>query len=148
MQKPKHTHIDPLLGLLNFCNIPRDCQFGSPSHRLLSRRTRTTIPISEKQLKKKRNQQKKYYDKTAKDHDKLKANQVVRLETDKGFDRVGVVKGIADKPRSYEVMVDRRELVRNRKHLLPVNEPVPDIPERTLDALPPPANEEKPTQDS
>lgn len=155
MEKSKRTHSDPLLGLLNLRNIPRD-SLGSPAQRLLSRRTRTTIPIAKKlmqprplsnlktssQLKKKRFQQKKYYDKTAKDLVKLNPDQVVRIQTDKGFDKIGVVKGTTDSPRSYKVSVDGKVLVRNRKHLLPVKERQPNNPEPTVLSFPLPKEDE------
>ena len=48
MNKSKRTHSDPLLGLLNLRNIPRDHELGSPAQRLFSRRTRTTLPVAKK----------------------------------------------------------------------------------------------------
>ena len=95
------------------------------------------------QLQKKKDQQKRYYNKTAKDLDCLKPGKVVRLQTDKGFNRIGKVKGNANKPRSCRVIVEGKELVRNRKHLLPVNEPVPSDEEESEDEFPPPIHEEQ-----
>ena len=157
MEKSKRSHSDPYLGLLNLRNIPRDEKLGSPSQRLFSRRTRTTIPIAKKlmkpkafsskeistQLQKKKDQQKRYYDKTAKDLDSLKPGQVVRLQTDKGFNRIGKVKGGAGGPRSYRVIVEGKELVRNRKHLLPVDEAMPSDEEESEDEFPPPIHVER-----
>lgn len=59
--------------------------------------------------------------------------QVVRLQTDKGHDRIGVVSGRASEPRLYIVRTDGGTYRRNRQHLLPVNEPIPPpyYPDRT-----------------
>ena len=79
---------------------------GSPAQRLLSRRTRTTLPTSTKllkpkplstsrvstRLKKVRQQQKQYHDKSARHQRPLKPNEEVRMQTDKGFQRLAVVK--------------------------------------------------------
>ena len=74
----RRNNEDPYLALLNQRNIPRDKIFGSPAQRLMSRRTRTQLPISETLLvpqavdpKKVRNRlehyrqlNRKYYDRT------------------------------------------------------------------------------------
>ena len=44
------------------------------------------------------------------------------MQTDKGFDRKGIVTGIAKPPRSYIVQSGDKEYRRNRRHLLPVSE--------------------------
>ena len=111
---------------------------GSPAQRLLSRRTRTTLPTSTKllkpkplstsmvstQLKKVREQQKQFH-KSARHQRPLKPNEVVRMQTHKGFQRLAVVKSVRDSPRSYTVISDGADYVRNRRHLLPVSEPRP-----------------------
>ncbi|CAB4039170.1 Transposon Ty3-G Gag-Pol poly, partial [Paramuricea clavata] len=117
LEKSKRDGSDPILGLLNLRNTPRDDSLGSPAQRLMSRRTRTVPPMSNKLLKpnvipckqvsqrirRKRKQQKTYYDKSAKTLGTLKANQIVRMQTTKGYDRIGVVKQVAKEPRSYIV---------------------------------------------
>ena len=45
------------------------------------------------------------------------------MQTDKGFQRLAVVKSTS--PRSYIVTSDGADYVRNRRHLLPVSEPRP-----------------------
>ena len=52
----------------------------------------------------------------------LTPNQTVRLQTEKGFDKQGIVTGIAKTPRSYIVQSGNKEYRRNRRHLLPVAE--------------------------
>jgi len=49
------------------------------------------------------------------------------MQTTRGFDRLAVVKQHADEPRSYIVATGDGEYRRNRRHLLPVNEP-PTLP--------------------
>ena len=112
LEKCRKDGSDVQLGLLNLRNTQRD-SMGSPSERLLSRRTRTTLPTSTKllkpkplstsrvstQLKKVRQQQKQYYDKSARHQRPLKPNVVVRMQTDKGFQRLTVVKSTRNSPR-------------------------------------------------
>jgi len=97
---------DLLLGLLNFRNVPRDQVLASPAQRLMSRRTRCVLPVARKllipkalntrhvssHLKLKRQQQKSYHDQHAKPLLPLRSQQVVRLQTDRGYQKVGVVK--------------------------------------------------------
>ena len=66
--------------------------------------------------------QKKYHDKTARDQRPLRPNEVVCLQTDKGFKKLAVVKSQCDTPRSYVVTSEGADYVRNRQHLVPVNQ--------------------------
>ena len=70
-------------------------------------------------------QQKAYYDKHAKHLQPLHPQQVVRLQTEKGHEKIGIVKQPAAKPKSYFVQTEGKECRRNRKNLLAVPEPVP-----------------------
>lgn len=138
LEKCKMDGSNLYLGLLNLRNTPRD-GMGSPAQRLLSRRTRTTLPTStkllkpkslnttqvSKQLKAARQQQKRYHDKSARNQRPLKPNETVRMQTDKGFQKLAVVKSTRKSPRSYLVTSDGADYVRNRRHLRPVNEPRP-----------------------
>lgn len=99
----------------------------------MSRRTRTTLPICKQllrptakattkvksELQKRRTTQKRYYDKTSKPLTPLAPNQVVRLQTTKGYDKVGIVKKKCTEPRSYVVESEGKEYRRNRRHILP-----------------------------
>ena len=140
LDKCKKDGSDPLLGLLNLRNVPRDQILGSPAQRLMSRRTRCVLPVAKKlltpktlnsrdvssRLKLKRQQQKYYYDQHAKPLPPLSPQQVVRLQTNKGYQKLGVVKQPAAQPRSYIVQAEGKEYRRNRRHLLSVPEPVTD----------------------
>ena len=116
--------------------------FVTSAQRLLSRRTRTTLPVCKQllkpaakttasvkaQLTKKQSAQKRFYDKTSKLLVPLTPNQVVRLQTQKGHDKMGVVRKKCDEPRSYMVESEGKEYRRNRRHILPVLEPQPPKP--------------------
>ena len=49
----------------------------------------------------------------------------MRLQTDKSYEKVGIVKRPAEQPRSYIVEAGGKDYRRNRRHLLFVPEPVP-----------------------
>lgn len=143
LEKSKADDSDLLLGLLNLRNTPRDDVLGSPAQRLLSRRLRSSLPTSNKlltpkplsnkqvssRLKNARQQQKQYFDKAAKKLKPLTPNTVVRMQTDKGFQKLAVVKSKQKTPRSYVVTCNGADYVRNRRHLLAVNEPKMATPE-------------------
>ena len=105
----------------------------------MSRRTRCVLPVAKKllipkalntrnvssRLKLKRQQQKSYHDQHAKSLQPLRSQQVVRLQTDRGYRKVGVVKQPALQPRSYIVEAEGKQYRRNRRHLLSVPELAP-----------------------
>lgn len=139
MEKSHRDKTDVFLNLLNLRNIPRDATLGSPAQRLMSRQTRTTLPVSKRllepksykpeevraQLFNKRLVQKMYYDKTSRPLQPLTEGQVVRLQTPKGYDRTGIVKETCKEPRSYLIQSKGQTYRRNRKYILPVAEPAP-----------------------
>ena len=132
IKKAKGDNEDPYLGLLNFRNMPRDATVGSPVQQLMGRRTRTQLPISEHLLTFKpsnpvsvqacleeyRKQQKKFYDRTAKPLEVLKQGDVVRMKTDKGFQKEAIVEKSLSEPCSYLVNSNGTLYRRNRNHLL------------------------------
>ncbi|XP_039878491.1 uncharacterized protein K02A2.6-like [Simochromis diagramma] len=138
MEKSHRDGTDVFLNLLNLRNVPRDVNLGSSAERLLSRQTRTTLPITTKllepqhleservkaQLLNKRLTQKVCYDRSSRPLPPLNEGQVVRLQTPQGYDRTGVVKELCKEPRSYLVQSDGNTYRRNRRHILPVSEPV------------------------
>ncbi|XP_077973432.1 uncharacterized protein LOC120337686 [Styela clava] len=125
-----------LYALLNQRIISRDDVLGSPAQRLLARRIKTNLPIAKSllepkvvpttqvhaQLTHKRMQQKKYFDKTAKSLPPLQRGDKVRLQTDKGYNIIGIIKKKAPEPRSYIVSANGKKYRRNRRHLLHVQE--------------------------
>ena len=87
-------------------NVLRDQGLGTPLKRLMSRRIRCFLPVAEKPLasrtlknkhvssplKLKRMQQKAWYDRIAKFLSSLNLKRVARLQSDKGYEKVGIVK--------------------------------------------------------
>ncbi|CAI5671963.1 unnamed protein product [Oreochromis niloticus] len=138
MEKSHRDGTDVFLNLLNLRNVPHDVNLGSPAERLLSRQTRTTLPITTKllepkhreservkaQLLNKRLTQKVCYDRSSRPLPPLEEGQVVRLQTPQGYDRTGVVKELCKELRSYLVQSDGNIYRRNCRHMLPVPEPV------------------------
>ena len=108
----------------------------------MARRTKIVLPITEpllkpelkdpdkvhRRLKEVRHQQKSSYDKTAKPLPQLKINDKVRMQTPKGYDQTGIIKGLTPHNRSYIVESNNKRYRRNRRHLLKISDeqPIPD----------------------
>ena len=75
-------------------------------------------------LKWKRQQQKAYYNQHAKYLPLHHPKWVVRLQTEKSHEKVGIVKKPAAQPRSYIVQTEE-EYGRNQGHLLAILKPIP-----------------------
>ncbi|ROK31190.1 hypothetical protein DPX16_4141 [Anabarilius grahami] len=140
--------------LLNLRNTPRD-GMPSPAQRLLSRRTRSLIPMVPSQLTPRvetdvqtalftlRQKGKISHDKSARRLSPLEPGQTVRMETTRGFDRLATVSGKALQPNSYVVQSHGKTYVRNRRHLLRVTESY--CPPTTMSApMVPPEPQDKP----
>ena len=139
MDRSKRDGTDVFLNLLNLRNVPRDHTLGSPAERLMSRQTRTTLPVSKRLLVpksknntvvkaglvRKRLSQKECYDKSSRPLRPLHQGEVVRMQTPHGHDRLGTIKEVCKEPRSYIVQSKGGEYRRNRRHILPVSEPPP-----------------------
>lgn len=122
------TDIDA--ALLSLRNMPRD-KLPLPAQCLLSRRTRAFIPMTKARysprgetqvqvaLTQARERGKAYYDKSARPLAPLQAGQTVRMQTQKGHDRLATVLGTAPQPNSYQVKAGDATYIRNRRHLLP-----------------------------
>ncbi len=129
---------DVFLNLPNLRNIPRDSTLGSPAQRLLSRQTRSAIPVNSKlleptpkhaqivtaQLLHKRMTQKRYYDASSHPLQPLTEGQVVRMQTPKRYNHLGTVKGVNKEPRSYTIQCNGRTYRRNRRHIFPSESPL------------------------
>lgn len=139
MEKSHRDGTDVFLNLLNLRNIPRDMTLGSPAERLMSRQTRADIPVSSKllqpavrhsshvhdQLLNKRLTVKCHYDKSSHPLQPLQTGQVVRMQTEKGYDKLGTLMEVSKEPRSYVIQANGKTYRRNRRHILPVAEPPP-----------------------
>ncbi len=111
---------------------------GSPAQRLLSRQTRSAIPVNSKlleptpkhaqivtaQLLHKRMTQKRYYDASSHPLQPLTEGQVVRMQTPKGYNHRGTVKEVNKEPRSYTIQCNGRTYRRNRRHIFPSESPL------------------------
>ena len=130
MRKAKMSGQDPYLSILDHRNTPTQGLNGSPAQRLLSRRTRTLLPITECLLKPKvmdikealkHNQQRqaKYYNSSAKDMNTLRAGDgvwVQPLQPNTTWRKATVVTPVGH--RSYRVELDSGNVLRrNRRHL-------------------------------
>ena len=136
LRKCQKDNTDVQYALLLLRNTPRDNNLKSPSERLYSRKTNIGMPATEfclqprpvknvqTNLYNKRMTQKISHDKTAKPLPELLTNQAVRLQTDRGHEKIGYIKDQCN-PRSYIVSSEGKDYRRNRQHLLPVGEPKP-----------------------
>lgn len=130
MRKAKMAGQDPYLAILDHRNTPTQGLGTSPAQRLLSRRTRTLLPIRDSLLEPKvtnnrsgliKNQQRqaKYYNQTAKDMDPLKPGDVVRVQPfvpNTLWRKARVSTPLGN--RSYAVELDTGSILRrNRCHL-------------------------------
>ncbi len=61
---------------------------------------------------------KTHYDRSARPLASLQAGQTVRIQTDRGYNRLSTVIGRALQPNSYQVQAGDATYVRNRRHLL------------------------------
>ncbi|XP_038151255.1 uncharacterized protein K02A2.6-like [Cyprinodon tularosa] len=143
MEKSHRDGSDVFLNLLNLRNIPRDIMLGSPAERLMSRQTRADIPVSSallqpvarncrhihRHLLQKRLTVKRHYDKSSRALQPLQEGQVVRMQTERGYNKLGTVTDVCKEPRSYVIQANGKTYRRNRRHILPVAEPPPPLSE-------------------
>jgi hypothetical protein len=131
LRKAKEAQSDPFLALLAWRNTPSENLGTSPAQRLLSRRTKTPLPMVSSLLKPKvvkdvpykltraKAKQQEYYNSSAKELAPLCAGDVVRVKL-KDKDRhwtKAKVEGQVD-VRSYNIRTeDGRPFRRNRRHL-------------------------------
>ena len=123
---------DPYLALLEYRNTPNSDSLGSPAQRLMGRRTKSIVPMTEEllkpkvidpkivqqQLKQNKQRQKYYYDVHTKSLPKLLVGDDVLIQMN-GKWRPAKVSGVRqDTPRSYDVTTPEGQTYRrNRRHL-------------------------------
>lgn len=139
---------DVKMALLVYRNTPRSDALGSPSQRLMSRATRSIIPVDEQQLKPKviddvsaqlqllRDKQKEYHDKHTKPARELAVGDQIRLQQDNRKWIGATVLSSAEKPRSFMVRTDDGSVFRrNTSQLHPTRANIerspPDVAENT-----------------
>ena len=129
-KKAARANKDQWLSFLDYRNTPTEGMNSSPVQRLMSKRTKTTLPVAqhllepeiqsdvEAKLTRKRRRAKKYYDRGSKELPELEIGQPIRMmqsPTKKKWRRGVYVDKVA--PRSYVVEVDGSTYRRNRKFL-------------------------------
>ncbi|XP_019614003.1 PREDICTED: uncharacterized protein K02A2.6-like [Branchiostoma belcheri] len=138
---------DPWISILGWRNTPTQGQDSSPAQRLMSRRTRTPVPIMTKALEPKvvqdvphsiterKARTKRRYDEGARSLPPLQPGQQVRVEVAPNRKTAEWRSGTLVErvsPRSYEVEVDGAKYRRNRKHIRETTEePKPSTDEET-----------------
>lgn len=132
---------DPYIALLEYRNTPVCGMTSSPAQLLMSRMLRDklpatgkqlepTVPQAQKELKARQDRQKHYFDHGTKELPPLNAGDSVRIRREKTWEPAVLTKALTDRPRSYIVSQNGRELRRNRIHLQPSpsnEEPAPAI---------------------
>ena len=132
MLKCERDGSDPYLALLEQRNTPRQDTNLSPNQMLLGRQTRTFLPtfhgkIMKSHISRKRENRrrsvKKYYDKTAKSHPSLKANENVYFEVKNNIKWIlGKVVKQTDTNTYILKSQDGVTYRRNRLHIRPTEE--------------------------
>jgi len=136
-KKARLAGTNPNLSLLDYRNTPSKGLGSSPAQRLFGRRTKTLVPTSSRllvpeavhgvphNLKERRAKQAYYYDGVAKELDRLKPGDVVRVKLrpdSKEWTKAAVDKKVDI--RSYQVCTEDGCIYRrNRRHLKPTREP-------------------------
>lgn len=131
LQKCQASKDDPHLALLVVRNTPQETHGTSPAQRMFNRRTKTRLPTPEKlmkpklnrdaakQIKKAQEQQRKYYNRGARELSPLKEGDKVRIQPtrcgQKKWKKGRVVKQVGI--RSYQVESNGYTYTRNRRFL-------------------------------
>ena len=142
MKKARLAGTDPNLSLLDYRNTPTEGLGSSPAQRLFGRRTKNLVPTSSRllvpesvhgvphKLRERKAKQAYYYDRTAKELDRLKPGDAARVKLRP--DSREWTKAAIDKEvdiRSYQVCTeDGRVYRRNRRHLKHSREPFMEFP--------------------
>jgi hypothetical protein len=132
LKKTEQENGDFYLNLLDLRNTPRDKNIGSPVQRLMSRRTKTTLPTAEKLLRPQvketglvkdtlqnyRARQKHYYDRNTRTPSDLKPGDAIRVRTPSGWKPAEYVQP-HDMPRSHIIKAgDHAKLYRRNRQML------------------------------
>lgn len=145
LKKCQKDESDVYLGLINFRNTPRDDNLKSPNQRLMSRVTRSQIPISksslcpnivddvQQNLSKLRQQQKFYADRHASIKPNLQVKDNIAIQVAPKNWVSGEVIEKLQEPRSYKIRTTSgKTFRRNSHHLRKCKARIPDEPKLSL----------------
>jgi len=137
MKKAEREGSDPYIALLQYRNAPVAGLTYSPAELLMSRLLRSRLPVSNDRLqprtqhaksalKKRQQNQKKFYDRRAKPLPPLRKGDSIRVQQG-GQWNAGVVLDQHEAPRSYIIKTEHGStLRRNRRDLVLTNETIQD----------------------
>ena len=132
IKKAMHDGKDPHLALLEYLNTPTSDALGSPAQRLMGRRTKSIIPITEEflkpqiidpqtvqhELKQNKLKQKFYYDVHTKCLSKLQVGDNVLMQRTGKWRPSKVICVRQETPLSYDIMTPNGQTYRRNRHHL------------------------------
>jgi len=153
LDKAKASGNDPYLAMLEYLNMPLEDQ-ASPAQLLMSRRTRSIMPLTQRQRRpvvipprevkrqrlKQQEHQKRYYDRGAHPLKPLQVGESARVRMNKIWQPAVVTDKVAD--RSYVVRTEKGLYRRNRRDLYPM--PIYTEPRSATPELETPARHSEP----
>ena len=153
-----HQGTDPYLALLDFRASPITGFKVSPAELLMGRKLKTKLPIFDtllqpmqndgivSQLGKRQQQQKKYYDRGAREAPEVLLGDIIRVQRGHQWEAAVVTRSHSS-PRSFTAQQGGRTLRRNCRHLRLSKEPLPASafePDEMEDSTTSPAADEPP----
>ena len=149
-KKAHKANEDPYLALLNHRATPSTTDGLSPARKLMNRELITRLSSmkpsvsntnnhdTRMKLQAKKEKQKEFYDRKAKDLPTIPTGSTVRLHDGKVWKEKAKVISKSRMPRSYNVETESGKVLRrNRQHLLATKEPFVPKPEIVDDFVPP-----------
>ena len=132
IKKAIHDDKDPHLALLEYLNTPTSDALGSPAQRLMGRRTKSIILITEEllkpqiintqtvqhELKQNKLKQKNYYNVHTKCLSKLQVGDNVLMQRVGKWRPAKVICVQQETPRSYDIMTTNGQTYRRNRHHL------------------------------
>ena len=126
LKKAKVTSVDPELALLCIRSTPINNQIGSPANLLYGRTIRSNLPLRTSgqedtlsALKQRQEDQRYYYNRSAKDRPEMQIGQTVGLQDPKTLKWMpGRIVDKCDEPRSYIVQTPNGSRLRRNQRFL------------------------------
>ncbi|KAK7584247.1 hypothetical protein V9T40_008790 [Parthenolecanium corni] len=130
LMKCAKDNSDPYLALLNWRNTPRSQTLQSPNERLMSRQTKTLLPVSSENLQPKivsnvpdslsaaRQQQKLYADRRATPQPSFQQGESVLVQEGSRYWVRGRIVEVLPEPRSYKVETESGQIFRRNSSFI------------------------------